>query len=133
MSGRTRWWQLGEGGQSLILLLVFSAVAITLTGALAVATVANLRADSAYTTGEQALYTAESGANNAVLRVVRDPGYAGETVALGAGTATISVSGTTTKTITADGVVGSSHRRVQVVVGVAGGNVVTVTSWSLVN
>jgi hypothetical protein len=112
------------------MLLVFSAVALSLTGALAVATLVNMQGASSYHTGEEALLIAESGASNAMLRLLRDPTYTGETVAIAPGTVTISVSGTNPKTIIAEGTVGTLRRRVQVVVGVAANNVITLTSWS---
>lgn len=122
-----------EAGQTLITLVVFVAVMTTLTSALVIVAVTSMRTNSKFASSETALAAAEAGAEQAVLRVIRDPVYTGETMAAGNGTATISVSGTTTKTIISEGTVGSLHRRVQVVVTVGTNNVVTVTSWSHVD
>jgi hypothetical protein len=75
-----------------------------------------------------AFQVAESGAENAIIRLLRDPNYTGETLTVGTGTAVITVTGTTTKTIISSGTNGSYLRKVQIVVGYVN-NVLTISSW----
>lgn len=112
----------------LVALLSFMAVAITLTTAVTVVTLANSLTVSKYSLGQDALNIAEAGADNALLRLTRDPTYTGETLTVGTGTATITVSGTSPKTITSVGQSGT-FRRTIVVTATQTSNVLAVTSW----
>lgn len=116
-------------GQALVTLLVFMATAITITSGAVIVTIINSQGSSKYELGEEALQIAETGADNAILRVIREPAYSGETVSIGAGTATITVSGTSTKTIVSEGSNGGFKRKVQVV-GNLTNNAFSLTSWS---
>lgn len=120
-----------QSGQTLVALLAFMSLAITITSAATMVTMVNIQTTSKYTMGQEALSLAETAADNAVLRLIRNPSYAaGETLTLPNGTATIvSITGSGTKTIVAEGKSGNFRRRVQVVV-TQSNNVTTVTSWS---
>lgn len=123
------YWQ---EGQTLVTVLIFVIIAITLTTGAIALTVANSQTASGFDRGNQAFYVAESGAENGVLRLLRDPGYTGETLAIGQDTATIGVTGTNPYTIVATGRSGNFVRKVQVVVDYSGG-VLTVNSWKEIN
>lgn len=116
-------------GQTLVALLIFMMVAITLTTAAAAITLINTQTNTVYATGEIALQIAESGAENAVQQLLRNPNYTGETMTIGNGTATITVSGTTTKTITSIGSLNNLARTVTVVESYSN-NVLSETSWN---
>jgi hypothetical protein len=118
-----------QSGQTLVALLAFMATAIIITTGAAAVTVANLQSATEYSRGEQALQVAESGVDNALLRLVRDPAYTGETLTVGSGTATITVSGSPSYTITSVGRVGDFRRTLQVS-ATRTNNVVSITSWS---
>ncbi|HEV7454473.1 MAG TPA: hypothetical protein VGO07_04395 [Candidatus Saccharimonadales bacterium] len=118
-----------ESGQTLIALLIFMMLIILVTTAAATITIINVRTNTAYATGEQALQNAESGADNAMQRLLRDPGYSGETIVFPNGTATISISGTTMKTITSQGA-NSNYRRTITATADYTNNVLTLNSWS---
>lgn len=116
--------------QALVTLLVFTATALIITTAAVTVTLINALAADKFAQGEQALHIAEAGADNAVLRLLRNPNYTGESnLAIGSGTATITVTGTTTKTIVSEGTTGNFKRKIQAV-GTFSGNVFTVGSWS---
>lgn len=117
-----------QSGQMLVALLSFMAVAITLTTAVTMVTIANSLTTSKYYQGQDALNVAEAGADNALLRLTRDPDYTGESLTVGLGTATITVSGTSPKTITSLGQSGN-FRRTIVVTATQTNNVLAVTSW----
>lgn len=80
-----------QSGQTLIVLLVFMIIAITVTTATIALTVNNSKATSKEEASMTALSVAEGGAENAVLRLLRDPDYSGETLTIGDGTAKISI------------------------------------------
>ena len=101
-----------------------------LIGTTAVAiTVINAQSGTAYSSGNIAFDDATTGAENALLRLERDPTYTGETMTLVNGTATITVSGSGTKTITSVGDFGNFERTVTVVATYAN-NTITPTSWT---
>ncbi|HRN69996.1 MAG TPA: hypothetical protein PLS49_02315 [Candidatus Woesebacteria bacterium] len=115
-------------GQTLVTLLVFSVVALTVATA-AVAIMINIAQATNRVEGNiTALQIAESGAENALLRLLRNPSYTGETLQVGDGTAVITISGTTTKTVTVVGTLDSHTKTVQVVATFTNG-IMTVTSW----
>ena len=125
--------RLDTHGQTLIALLIFMMLAITITVTSASITVINTQANTAYTSGDLALQAAETGAENALLRLERDPTYTGETMTINSSTtATITISGTTTRTITVVGKVAGvgSFIRTIVVTATYSNNTFTVTNWA---
>lgn len=119
-------------GQALVALLVFVTMATVITaGAVAVAII-NTQGAGKYAIGQEALQVAESGADNAILRLLRNPSYTGETVIIGDGQAQITVSGTSTKTIVSEGQVGDFRRKIQVI-GTYQNNTFAITSWNLID
>ena len=107
-------------GDTMITLLVFIVVAVTITTSATMIIVNNSLNASKLEQGEMALHIAESGAENALLRLIRDPSYTGaaDTLQFTDGTATTVVtSGATTKTVVSTGKVGNFTRKIQVNVG----------------
>lgn len=115
-------------GQTLVTLLIFMVIGITITTAAVMMAITNSQNVTKFQEGMIAFQVAESGAENAIIRLLRDPNYTGETLTVGTGTAVITVTGTTTKTITSSGTNGSYLRKVQIVVGYVN-NVLTISSW----
>lgn len=119
---------INRAGQTLVILLVFITVAIMV---MVSATLLSSYALTAITRGEQseiALGVAESGMEDALLRLLRDPSYTGDTLVLPEGTATTVVTGTTTKTLTTTATAGNFERRIIVTASYTGG-ILSVTSW----
>lgn len=117
-----------KGSVSIMLILVVVMLSTITTAAVALA-ISTTRDTTTHTMGERALSIAESGAENAILRLLRDPSYTGEVdLPIGTGTATIVVTGTTSKTITSTAVVGDYSRAVQVELSNTGG-LLSVSSW----
>ena len=117
-------------GQALVVLLMFIVVATMVAVA---ATLLSSYALSSTTRMEQsqaALSVSESGMENALIRLLRDPSYSGETLTLPDGIATITVTGSTTKTVTSVGKAGNFMRTVVATVVYAANGISTVTSWS---
>lgn len=109
-----------QRGQALITLLVFMIIGITITSAAIGMILVNSLSGTKQQQGELAYQVAQSGAENAVLRVIRTPPpqYSGETLAIGNGTATITVSGSGTVAspyvILSRGQIGNFIRQVEV-------------------
>ena len=114
-----------QSGQAVVALLFFMTISIAIITAIVIIVINNATAVSSLEQGTDAYYTAESGAENALLRLLRDPSYSGETLAVGQGTVVIQVkNGIATSTAT----VANSIRKIQVDT-VYNNNVASVTSW----
>lgn len=118
-----------QHGQALVLLLVFMVIAIIMT-TMAVALVSiNATAVSQVEQGDMALKLAESGADNALLRLMRNPMYSGtETFALDSGQVTATVSATNPIIINSEGRVGTFVRTASVSASFVK-TVLTIHSW----
>ncbi len=111
-----------------MLVLIIMVLTVLTTAAVALA-ISTTRDTTTITLGERALTIAESGAENAILRLLRDPSYTGESgLLIGPGSATIAVTGTSPKTITSTGAAGAFTRIVKVDVTNVGG-ALTPTNW----
>lgn len=115
-------------GHALAALLVFSAVAMVLLTATVAAAITSTKQVSSYDRSHEALYIAESGVENALFRLLRDPAYAGENLPVGDGIATITVSGIDPVTITSVGTVAGFERTIVVTAGYTN-YVLSVDSW----
>ncbi len=119
-----------KSGQVLVMLLVFMAMAITVTTAAVGLSISNSWSNNRLQTSHEALVIAESGAEDALLRLLRNPALS-ETYDLSDGDAqaTITVSGTSPVTITSVGTVGNFQRTV-VVTGNFVGVIFNISSWT---
>lgn len=102
-----------QGGQALITLLFFVLISLTITTGAIIIIIANSISVSRFQEGTLAYYAAESGVENALLRLLRDPNYAGETLTIGSGTAVITVTGVNPKTVVVIGQNGNFKRTIQ--------------------
>ena len=117
-----------KSGQTLLMLMVFMIIAITVTSAAAGMILVNTANTQKMEGGTVAFQVAESGIENALLRLLRNPNYTGENnLAIGNGTVDISVTGSNPYTITSTGISGNFSRTIQVVVNYNGN--MTITSW----
>jgi hypothetical protein len=119
-----------QKGNSLVMLLVFAVVATTVAAA-AVAVMINVSQGTSRLEGRiLASQVAESGMENALLRLLRNPNYVGETnLQVGNGTVDITVTGdATTKTITSIGRINNYLQTVQVIV-TYNDTIMTISSW----
>ncbi len=122
-----------KSGQALVLLLVFVATVTIVTAAAVTITIINSQTTSKFASGEETLQVAEAGAEYAIVRLFQNPNYAGETLTVGAGSATITVTpGASPKTILSIGQVGNFIRKVQVV-GTFANFTFTPTSWQQID
>jgi Na+-transporting NADH:ubiquinone oxidoreductase subunit NqrC len=121
--------QIKHEGQTLVVLLVLVSVALIITTASVIIMTVNNTAATRFDRGQVVLDVAESGMENALMRMLRDPNYIGETLTIGEGSAVITVSGSGfPKTITSKGTVGITVRTIQTQVD-STNNVLSVVSW----
>lgn len=119
---------LEDQGQALITLLVFALVAITVASAAIIILYVNTVSVSKFQSGISVYAISESGLENGLLRLIRDPQYLGETITVGSGSATITVNGSNPWTVTSVGRLGNFARTVSVVASESGG-VYYFSSW----
>lgn len=115
-------------GQALVVLLVFMVVSITITSAAVIMILVNSQATSKFEAGSSTAALTESGVEDALLRLLRNPSYTGETLTIGGGSVTVEVSGGEAKTIRSQTTAGVFAREVEVK-AMATGNALSVTSW----
>lgn len=117
-----------QRGQAIVTLLFFMIVAITITSGAIIIILTNSLSATKFDQGNETYYIAESGAENALIRLLRDPNYTGETLAIDSGNATISISGTNPKIITSIGKIDNFSRTIQITADYTN-NILTVQSW----
>jgi Tfp pilus assembly protein PilX len=117
-----------QRGQALVVLLFYMIIAITLTSAAVAVSITNSIATMQEEEGNHALETAESGIDNALLRLLRNRSFTGETFSVAGGSSATTVNGDLTKTIVSTGTVGNVSKIVQVTVSFNNG-IMQITSW----
>lgn len=113
----------------MILLIAFVAIAMSVITATVAVNIINGRNTRGTEASTDALTIARSGVENAMIRLIRDPSYTGESMTIGDGTATIVVTGTTQKTIRSTGTVSDHSHTIEVVASTSGG-IVSAVSWN---
>lgn len=118
-----------NNGQALVVLLVFMIVAIIMTTMAVALVIINATAASQVEQGDMALKLAESGAEDAILRLMRNPSYTGtETFIIDTGQVTATVSGTNPIIIMSQGRSGEFVRATSVSASFVN-TVLTIHSW----
>jgi type II secretory pathway component PulK len=118
-----------QEGQVVLTVVVLMFTMIMITTAATLATITNTKSAYAYEQGNRAYALAETGAENAILRLLRDPTYTGETLTVDDGSAVITVTGTgTTRTVQSRATILNFTRTVQVGISY-NSSILTVTSW----
>ena len=120
---------MNQKGQTLVSLLIIIVVTILAVASAIVS--ASLSSTTAITTiSDKVYYSAETGAEEALIKLLRDPSYPGETLGLSGINVEITVSSPspTEKVITSIASTNSIKRRVDVSVQFLN-NILTVTSW----
>lgn len=115
-------------GSIMISLLVFTVVGIAITTTAVLLTLDAISKSAKLQTSSTAVIIAESGIENAILNLLRNPSYAGEEMRIDAGRAIVTVTGSNPKVITSVGSVESFKRTIQVQVSRQNGALV-INSW----
>ncbi len=124
-----------QNGQALIIMIFVSLIGMTIISAAAIFILQNMKSTSLVEQGTVSYYAAESGAEEALLRLIRDPNYLGTspgqpltfTVDNYQASVDITVS-TPGGTIISIGTYNNSHRKIQVET-VYNNYVRSITSW----
>lgn len=107
-------------GQALITLLVFMIIGITVASATAGLIMINSLSGAKQQQGELAYQVADSGAENALIRLLRTPPptYTGETLSVAGGQAVITVTGSGSSAdpyiILSKGIIGNFLRQIEI-------------------
>lgn len=122
--------QKSTSGQALITLLLFVVIGFTVTATALYLAISSIESLNKTQNGALASSIAETGAENAVLRLLRDPtGYRTDAMDINSGHVEIEVSGSNPSyIITSTGSVGSFVRKIQVELSYTS-NRLTVQSW----
>ncbi|MBI4080640.1 MAG: hypothetical protein HY430_02605 [Candidatus Levybacteria bacterium] len=123
---------LTQKGQALVTLLFFLSIAITVTTGAVIIAIVNSVSTSKTELGVYAHAIAESGIENALLRLLRDPSYAGESLPVDGGTAVITVTGTDPIIVVSEGKIENFTRKIQADVTYTTGTLSAV-SWKEVH
>lgn len=115
-------------GSTLITLLVFMIVALSVATTAVAILITNSQSGSMQEQGTEAYSAAESGIENAIIQLLRNPNYTGETLSVGSNTAIVTVTGIGPYTVTSTGTRGNYTRKVQAIIDYTDG-ILTVTSW----
>jgi len=115
-------------GQALISLVFFTMIGMAIATAAILATLSSTIASSKFQSGTLTFSESESGAENAYLRLLRDPNYKGETMTINGATVISTVSGSTNITIDTKATSGSFSRSVEVKLQYTNGKYV-IQSW----
>lgn len=116
-----------EKGQALVTLLFFTIIGLVVTTAAATILYVNMTAGSTFEQAAIMHAAAESGAENALLRLLRNPSYVGEP-ALTIGDATVQIT-VANNTILATASAHSIQRTIQVQTVYNSDNSLHVSSW----
>lgn len=117
-----------QTGQTLVILLTYMVIAIIVTTASIALIINSSKGTDKVYQGTNSLDIAESGAETAMIKLLRDPSYLGETLTVGNGQAVISITGSNPKTIISTGTLNNFTRTIQVIVDTSN-NTLNATSW----
>jgi|AACY02.16.fsa_nt_gi hypothetical protein len=118
-----------RSGQVVLTVVVFMVVLVVITTGATLMTVTNTKSTTVYAQGVRAYALAESGAENALMRLLRDPAYTGETLVLEDGTAEVTVSFVGDDgTVVSTGTVGNYERTIEVDVSY-NNNILSIIDW----
>lgn len=117
-----------ESGQTLVSLMIFMVTAIIIITAAVAVIITNSKATSKFYQGIVSYDLAEIGIENAIIRLLRDPSYTGETLVLEDATVEIQVSGVSPYTIISTGTNGNFKRTIQATASY-NDNILNISSW----
>ena len=118
-----------QKGQAVLALLVLMTISVAIITAIVIMVLNNVTALGTVEQGTVSYYAAETGVENALLRLLRDPNYTGETLPIDGGSVVIQVNN---GIITSTATISNSVRKIQLNY-VYNNNVLTITSWKEIN
>lgn len=121
--------KINQTGQAIVTLLFIMVIAVAIITAVVIVAANNIASGSRLEQATVAYYAAETGVHNALLRILRNPSYTGETLSVDGATVTVQVVG---DTITSVGSYGNSVRKIEAQT-MYNNNILTVISWKEIN
>ena len=115
-------------GQTLVSLMSFMVTAIIIITAAVAVIIINSKATSKFYQGIVSYDLAEAGIENAIIRLLRDPSYTGETLVLTDATIEIQVTGEGPYIIISTGTNGNFKRTIQATASY-NDNILNISSW----
>ena len=128
MFNRIKCHDKNQSGQALVVLLFYMVIAVTLVTTAVALTMTGSITTMREEEGNHALEFAENGMENALLKLLRDASYTGETFSMNNGTVVTTVSGTQSKTILSVATKGNYKKTLEVIATITNGKL-TVSSW----
>lgn len=117
-----------QNGSALVTILVFVAVAMTVTTGAIIVSVINTQGISKASRSITIKQNVDSAGELSALELLRNPNYTGETVTIQSTPITITVTGTTTKTTNVYNTSGNFIRKIQII-GDYTDNIYSINSW----
>lgn len=117
-----------KSGQALTSLLIIMFVGLTIIATSSALINTSLSSTASLLEANDALVVAESGAEDALLKILRKPSYIGGTLAFDIGQASVSIASTNPFTFVSKGTVGQHQRSIRVIINNNNG-IMTVNSW----
>lgn len=121
-----------QQGHVLVTLLIIVVTSVIVSTAAVALMVGSTQETLQSQQGQETLLIAEAGLENALIRLLRNPNYTGETLAVGEGTAIVEVSGDQTKTIVSQAQLGNFTRKLEIIATYQD-YVLEVISWKEIN
>ena len=115
-----------QAGQAIVTLLFIMVISVAIITSVVIVAANNIASGSSLEQGTVAYYAAETGAQNALIRKLRNPSYAGETLMVDGATVVIQVNGNTIDSVAE---YGNSVRKIEVET-LYNNNVLSVVSWT---
>ncbi len=115
-----------QKGQVFITMLFFVIIGVTIISAETIVLFTNILSASTAEQGADAYYVAESGIEEALLQLNRNPGYAGGVLTVGGGNAVVQVG---SGIITATGTYANTIKKIQVETIKNNNGVLKIVSW----
>ncbi len=126
---RDKDFKQNQAGMALVTTIIFAAIGIIAIVAGITMTSTTSQSNQQFLQGQQALIIAESGAENALLRLLRNPDYQQETLTIGGRTARIEVTeDLSTKNIEVVGEYKLARRKIKIITSDESG-MLTINSW----
>ena len=117
-----------QKGQTLVIMLTYMIIAIVVTTASITLVLNSSSGTDKIYQGANSLDIAESGAETAMIKLLRNPNYTGETLTVGGGQAVVTITGTNPKKVISKGTLNNFTRTIQVMVDTSN-DTLTATSW----
>lgn len=120
-----------QSGQTLVALLFFVMIGIVATSASIAILFTNLSSEQKFEDAERVRQLSEMGIEKALVSILRDTEYSGETISIDGDSVVVSVSGTTLKVIESVATSGDVSRKIEVNASFSE-NILTTTSWNVI-